>query len=444
MKTINKIIFKLILISIISLNSINYSFGQQQNTDSIELIFKDLFPNCEIEELKTKKPFLKKYQLKVEQKLNHNDEKSEIFKQRFFILHRCTNCPNVVVTEGYSGFYAKFNNYNDEVARYLKANIIFIEHRYFGESEPINKETKWSHLTVKNAAADHNYIISKLKTIYPSKWVATGTSKGGSTAIYLKALYPDVVDAVVAYVAPLTNRQEDKRPINYLLKNAGSTKERKIIEEYQICMFKNINKLVELFEQYSSNTNTKYPLGYYTTIEYMILEYPFSHFQWGVSINNIPNAKSDIKTHFNHLIGVVQPSSYDQKGLSEFGPYYYQAYTEIGYYNYNDYLPKFKKYLKLKDYSNIVFLPTKEKVIYNAETHNEILEKLKTATNILQIHGAVDPWRYAAWTPQDTSRLPMFIHQKGNHSVKIENFEFKEQNRIFEYLEKWLNLKIER
>lgn len=423
-------------------------FAQETNVstvqkDSLISLIQKKIPGAKITAIDVAKPYLFKFEVMVPQQIDHNDAKSETFDQLVYISHRGFDCPTVVVTEGYGADYAEPASYNEELCKILKANLIFVEHRYFGKSKPTSMDYK--HLTIKQAAADHHMIIKRLKSIYPKQWIATGTSKGGSTALYLKAYYPNDVDAVVAYVAPITNAQEDSRPIDFIINKAGTAADRKLITDYQLLMFKHFDDLLSQFNEYAKKMEFEFTLGNTTTLEYLILEYPFSHWQWGVTSDKIPTKKDDTKTMLDHLIRIVDPSGYSKSGSDAHLSYYYQAYSEVGYYNYNAYIPIFKKYLKLKSYSNDVLVPKGAKVEYHPESHNEVVEILnKTGVHILQIVGELDPWRQSAWIPNDQTELPVFVLKNGNHGVRIAYFDTDTKSKIYDTLELWLGIKVRR
>ena len=73
-----------------------------------------------------------------------------------------------------------------DLVKYLKANYISIEHRYFGTSLPEDFEnTDFTYLYTDQAAADmHNVVTLLQKHLFPrtNKWVATGVSKSGITS----------------------------------------------------------------------------------------------------------------------------------------------------------------------------------------------------------------------------------------------------------------------
>lgn len=415
----------------------------QTQKDSLRTLIKKAFPGAIIKTLEVEKPYLVKFEVMISQKVNHQDPKSEVFKQLIYVSHRGFDCPNVLVTEGYTADYAEDPAHNEELCKVLKANLIFVEHRYFGKSKPSSMD--WKHLTIKQAAADHHTIVNGFKKIYPNKWVATGISKGGSTALYLKALYPKDVDAVVAYVAPLTNAQEDMRPIDFIIHKAGSDNDRKIIADYQQMMFEHFDQLLPLFEEFAKSYQLTFPMGNATTLEYLILEYPFSHWQWGVPIEKVPTRKDDNVALLKHLIEIVDPAGFSETGSERYTSYYYQAYSEVGYYNYNAYIPMFKAYLRLKSYSNNLLIPKGATAVYHPESHQEILNILNTTgAHILQIQGGLDPWHQSAWIPKNQQELPVFVLPNGNHATRIANFDNETKRKIFDTLEKWLNMKVNR
>lgn len=411
--------------------------------DSLIAKIEKQIKGVKIKEIESAKPYLIKLELMVPQLLNHNDSKSDTLWQLVYLSHRSFEAPTVIVTEGYGASYAEDANYNEELCKILKSNLIFVEHRYFGKSMP--KVMNWDYLTIKQAAADHHQIINWFKPIYPQKWVSTGTSKGGSTSLYLKAFYPNDVDAVVAYVAPITNAQEDARPIDFIMNKAGTKEERQIVYNYQLLMLKNFDKMLEIFDAYASKYKLTFAMGNKTTLEYLILEYPFSHFQWGVTMDKVPTKKDNIQTLFDHVFRIVDPYGFSEAGAEEHESYYYQAYSEVGYYNYNAYIPIFKKWLKQTNYSNNVMVPKGAKAVYHPESHREVLELLnKTGTHIIQIQGALDPWYQAAWIPENSSRSSNFVLENGNHGVRIAYFDLDTRNRIYDLLDQWLDIKVRR
>lgn len=133
--------------------------------------------------------FSANYEVQFKQEIVPGVPDSGYFTQRIYVSHKGFNKPTVIITEGYTAN----NYYYSELAKLLDANQIIVEHRYFGESVPANKN--WQHLNMKNAAADHHAIIEYFKQVYKGAWISTGISKGGQTTLYHKYLYPTDVQA---------------------------------------------------------------------------------------------------------------------------------------------------------------------------------------------------------------------------------------------------------
>jgi len=141
--------------------------------------------------------FQEAYELKFTQPVDHNYPSGAQFTQRIFIGHAGFDRPMVLSTSGYTARGLG----GAEPAMLLKANLIRVEHRYFGESVP--DPLVWDNLTVWQAATDLHRIVEAFETLYPGKWVSTGHSKDGQTTIQFKAIYPDDIDVAIPYVAPL-------------------------------------------------------------------------------------------------------------------------------------------------------------------------------------------------------------------------------------------------
>lgn len=183
--------------------------------------------------------FDEEYQFYVEQLIDPSHPATGTFLQKCRIAHRGTDCPTVMVTEGYAledkDSASICTNYaedtpldsmiylyqGEEIARMLGANMLVVEHRYFHSSNPDPRD--WQHLSARNASADLHHIFDLLKPIYPRKWLSTGVSKGGITAMLYHMMYPTDMDAVVPYCAPMCHGINDDRPRDYIRELAADS-----------------------------------------------------------------------------------------------------------------------------------------------------------------------------------------------------------------------------
>ena len=175
---------KLLILAAILFVSVPDAIAQFQTQPSI---FKDIEPDslmARIEKLPSvkdvkrlaSKDFKDKYVLYIEQPVSHKDPSLGKFRQRVFVMHAGLDRPTVLVTEGYGASYAGNPNYREEISRLFNTNIIFVEHRYFLESTPENKD--WKYLTAENSAFDLHNVTMIFREVYKKKWIATGISKG--------------------------------------------------------------------------------------------------------------------------------------------------------------------------------------------------------------------------------------------------------------------------
>lgn len=229
--------------------------------------------------------FSEKYVTYFTQPLDHRHPEKGSFRQRVIISHVGFDRPTVIVTEGYGAAYALHPKYREELSRLLDANMIFVEHRYFLESTPEPKD--WQYLTAENSADDLHAVRNAFKSIYPGKWIATGISKGGQTALLYRTFYPDDVDISVPYVAPLCYAAEDGRHEPFLQK-VSTAEARKKIEDFQLEVLKRKGTLLPRFEKYCTEKGLKFRAPIEEIYDYSVLEYSFALWQWGTPTSTIP------------------------------------------------------------------------------------------------------------------------------------------------------------
>ena len=293
-------------------------------------LFKKLKSFKEISEVTPVKhdtTFSEAYEIMVTQPLDHNKPKGTKFKQRIYLLHKNENLPTIFVTEG----YAAGENYPSELTRILNSNQIIVEHRYFGKSVPQKKD--WKYLNIKQAAADHHSIVQLFKKIYKGKWISTGISKGGQTTLYFKRFYPDDVDVAVPYVAPINLAQEDPR-IYMFLNSVGTEECREKIKKFQRAFLSKRDEIIKLLMKDSESGKIQFAWNYDFVLEYMTLEYSFAFWQWGqTKCEDIPGPDATAEQLYQHMKKSNPLYFFTKKAMDDFGPFYVQAYNEIGYYS---------------------------------------------------------------------------------------------------------------
>lgn len=395
-------------------------------------------------EIKTIEPspgFTEGYELMVHQLIDYTDKLVGTFEQRVFLQFRGFEAPTLVVTEGYAADYAASKRYAEELTPVLNCNQVVIEHRYFGKSIP--NPLIWKYLTVENAAADHHHIIMLLKKLFKGKFVTTGISKGGQTAVYHRTFYPNDVDATVAYVAPFNIAQEDPREI-YFLKQVGDNETRSKITAFQQEVLKNRQQILPLLKADVAKSNSTFAMCADSTLDYLVLEFPFSFWQWGVTTTMLPKPGESPEKFYKALVNVVPPTSYTHPGMDYYYPFSYQAYTEIGYYGYDT--TSLGKYLAIKGgyVDNKIMAPKHETYSFKASTMQKVRDFISyKGNNIIYIYGELDPWTASAAMPTTATNSVRFVKKGGNHATRISHLDPAQKNEIEQLLSKWLKQPIE-
>lgn len=381
--------------------------------------------------------FTEKYVTSFTQPLDHRHPEKGSFQQRVIVAHVGFNRPTVIVTEGYGAAYAFRPNYREELSKLFNANMIFVEYRYFLESTPTPKD--WQYLTAENSADDLHAITTAFKTIYPQKWIATGISKGGQTALLYRTFYPDDVDISVPYVAPLCYGVEDGRHEPFLHK-VSTPENRKKIEDFQLEVLKRKTSLLPRFEKYCTEKQYSFRAPVEEIFDYSVLEYSFALWQWGTPVSSIPAVTATDDELFKHLLAISEPGYFttDSPNTS----FFVQAARELGYYGYD--VKPFKKYLSIKSangYLHHLMLPEELKEMRFDKTLGKKITKFlkKNDPKMIFIYGQNDPWTAAGVTwLKNKENIHVFIQPNGSHLARIGTLPEKEKKEVMELIKKWL------
>lgn len=380
--------------------------------------------------------FTESYLLLVTQPLDPQHPEKGSFLQRAFLSHRGFDKPMVMTTEGYSAGYANNATFEEELAALLQTNQLVVEHRYFSGSRPEGQP--WDYLTVENAAADHHHIITLLKEIYTGKWVTTGISKGGQTALYHRTFYPDDANATVAYVAPYNIAQEDPRE-SWFLKQVGDADTRNRITSFQQRVLKNRQEMIKLLKNQVEKRKLTWAMTPDSTLDYMVLEYPFSFWQWGHSAGKIPLPDATPRELYLHLTAVVGLDNFTHPGMDATEPFFYQAYSEIGYYGYDttgvgNLLSIHSGYI-----SNIALAPKGVKYHFNPLTLQKVRDFIALkGNNIIYIYGGNDPWSASAALTTTATNSLRIVAPGACHGIRINSLDEGNRALVLQQLNQWL------
>ena len=399
-----------------------------------------LFTQKEIismKQLEGDSPFSEVWELMIRQPLNHTDTTDGFFLQRVFVAERDATQPVVLVTEGYTGEYAARPSYENELSEILDANQLFVEHRYFGESIP--DSINWDYLTVANAAGDHHEIIDLFDDYFTGKWISTGISKGGQTALYHRSLYPDDVDISVAYVAPLNYSTEDGRH-ELFIDQVASLEERQKIRNFQIEVLKRRDRMMPGFKEFVEEEELEFRISLNEAYDFCVLEYSFAFWQWGVPIDRIPRPDAPDSVVYRHLMAVSGPEYFAINGMEDLRPFFVQAAKELGYYGYDT--KPFEPWLKLKSangYLSSVMLPEGMKIKFIPKTNKKVFKFIrKEDPKMIFIYGEYDPWSASGVVFEQKNNMLKIVKPDGSHGTRINNLPDQQYKLVVETLERWV------
>ncbi|KAF8033787.1 hypothetical protein BT93_C0140 [Corymbia citriodora subsp. variegata] len=161
---------------------------------------------------KTKIPFKTQFFPQILDHFTYNPQSYKIFYQKYLINSQFWHhgAPIFVYTgnEGNIEWFAANTGFLLDIAPKFRALLVFIEHRYYGESMPFGKDSYNSSETVgylnsQQALADYAVLIRSLKQNLSSEAspvVVFGGSYGGMLAAWFRLKYPHI--AIGAWLLP--------------------------------------------------------------------------------------------------------------------------------------------------------------------------------------------------------------------------------------------------
>ncbi len=412
---------------------------KQVKADQFVLKLKALPGVIDVEEMPVSDYYKGKYEITYLQPLDHDNPEDGYFTQRLFLLHKDFDNPVVVTTEGYAADYGNFPLYQNELNSIVDGNEILIEHRFFSESTPDTID--WQYLTVENAATDHHKIIETFKTLYDEKWISTGISKGGQTALYHHTQYPEDVDFSVIYVAPLNYGIEDGRHEPFIIKN-GNRSEQKAVRNFQLELLERKDSLLPMFADYVKENNYTFRIPIEQIYDYCVLEYSFAFWQWVADTETIPIENATNEEIFKHFVQVSGPDYFAIESGSRFFPFFIQAVKELGYYGYDT--EPFKDYLDIPDaeeYIYEVFLPDSlSHLQFNPETNQIVFDFIENNDpKMICIYGERDPWSASGVEFKRKNNMIKIVKKGGHHGTRISNLPEEQKEKVLEQIKEWMS-----
>ncbi len=419
----------ILLFAVLSLNFISVR-SQSQSISVLQELHK-LFPDAEISKMDIKDHFTEAFQIILNEPLDHKDPEAGTFKHYIYLSHVDFKKPSVLVTEGYN---ARPRTY--ELSKIFKGNQVQVEYRFYGKSKP--DPIPWTYLKNDLAIEDVHQLLSKLKTLYSGKWISTGISKGGETVLIHKSKYPKDVDVGVPYVAPLINTQEDPKTEMHI-KTVGTDACRAKITAFQREVLKNRDDVIIEINKYADQKKMSFTeLSIDEALEYAVLEFPFSFWQWGGKCDEIPGKNATANELFSYINKIVGISFYNDKTYEVLLPSYYQHMVELGYYGFDT--GPVKDLIKVvHNPTNMRFAPRNTDLTYNPKYIKKVRKFVeKKGDQILYIYGELDTWGACAPNPKAKVDALKMVLKGGSHKTRIKDFSNTDQQEIYDKLQQWL------
>lgn len=378
------------------------------------------------------------YEMFILQPIDHLHPDKGSFNQRIFIRHKGFDKPTVFVTEGYDASYAGNGHYDEELAINLDANLVVVEHRFFGQSKPDKED--WRQLNLKNATADLHKINQLLKAVYPKPWISTGISKGGQTTIYYRYFYPNDVIASVPYVAPLNFGVADKR-VYHFLDTVGCADCRQKLFNIQSVLLRNRDYFEPMFKDSATARNLSFERvgGIEKAFELNVLELGFAFWQWyPVTCDSLVKIQDTTTSYFKVFVQSAGYDFFSDQGIMDMEPFFFQALTEMGFYSYQ--LKPFKSLLSFNHKPDFRFaLPKNAKTRYKHKLNKRVNRWIrKDGHNILYVYGGFDAWSSTAVMPGSETESLKLIKPEGSHATRIRHFDAETRQQAYQLLKKWI------
>ncbi|MFN8208812.1 MAG: S28 family serine protease [Bacteroidales bacterium] len=430
-----------ILLVLLVVISIFPSCKIEDDFDSLDLLEKlNRLDGVTASEITPPAGYARAFQLDVRQPVDHQHPGAGSFTQRVYLSHTGEEMPVVFAPNGYRASASGIQ----EIAKVLQTNCLHVTHRYFYDSRP--DPLNWQYLTIAQAAADHHRIVQLLKRIYKGKWISSGASKSGLTALFHKRFYPADVDATIAYVAPFIFGPKDEKFPAYLASIGGGDCFSKL-QQVQVYVLRHREEMLAYLEGVMSADQYSYSMDHELILELHIMDYPFTFWQYyDYDCAFIPDTVSITPQEiFNHYTGIVPLNSFSDENLDYYEPFVYQSVTELGAPGYQtDYLAPYLKKIDPNDAGNPnyqLLAPAGTGLTFNYSTIPEIYNWLKEqGDHIIYIYGKNDPWSAGAIELNEGADALFFMQEGANHRVKISDLD--NPGLVYSKLEEWLGITI--
>lgn len=400
-------------------------------------------PGMQVTEKTSEIPGTRWFWLEYRQPVDHRNPGGQWFEQRVMLQHKSADKPMVLYTSGYNTPEVMFTS---EPTALVDGNQISVEYRYFTPSRP--EPADWRKDTIWQAATDEHRLIGALKTIYKDKWISTGASKGGMTAVYHKRFYPHDVDGSVVYVAPNDVGNNADTAYDKFFETVGSDPGCRA--HLKALARKFLERRPEMLERFKAAADRQ---GLTFTIlrtqdrafENSVMDYEWGFWQYSLQSDcaSLPPVDAPDDALYESLDTISGLSFYSDQGLKPYIPYYYQAGTQLGWPS-----PKFKHLRPLLRYESSyqprTYVPRDIPLRFDRGRAMRDIDGWvrQNSNHMLFLYGANDPWGAEPFRLGRGARdSAVYVAPGMNHSARlIARLPADEQAKAMADVRRWADV----
>jgi hypothetical protein len=375
-------------------------------------------PGVEVAEQFSDLPGYRILDLTIEQPTDHTEPDGPKFQQRAQLLHTDEAAPFVLENTG----YMLFGVWLDEPAAVLGANQLMLEHRFFDASIP--DPADWSLLTIEQSAADFHHVVELLQPIYTGKWIGTGASKGGMTAVYHHRFYPDDLEGTIAYVAPHSLGTSDPRYRDFVSQVGGDDTAacRQALADLQVELLVRRDAMIARMEEQAPDL-TYDLLGPDVVLEVAVTELPFTFWQFGAQAlcADLPPTTAGDDELWTALQTFNATSFWADTRFPDFEPYFWQSAVELGGPAFEQaHLTPLLLHPGVHVPATFVLPGPGKTPVFDPQAMLDVSEWMATeGEHLLFVYGERDPWTAGAFDPSGATDAHLFVEPMGNHAASI-------------------------
>lgn len=385
------------------------------------------------------------YEVQFTQPVNHFGS-SETFSQKAYVFYVGADRPTVLYTCGYDlGDRFKQKPYVD-IAYNMQANLVVVEHRYFGDSKPQN-DPRWVYLTMEQAAADHHAVFTVLKKAMPRQWLSTGTSKDGMASIFYRYFYPADIDVTTAFCSPLMTSLASLEVGQYLQHNCGTPEERSQMTALMKRFIKDgVNGIYrQANEKYKAKTGREVTFEEYV---YDCFGYFFGQFSYTTPTQRkFPAIDCPAETLIDSTLMTDLTSEEETAALY---PYMIQTAKQLGQFVYD--CDAYREELQEAGYDfskmteNVSQLKPEDVWLYDTYDNTNIRNIREvflpyTTCPVLLVYSKDDPWTGARPTDVHSPNVKVIINPDGIHNHDInatEHYSTQLRDEIMDFIYQYI------